>query len=105
SDLIWASFDAQRAADAALLVEDHGRPLVPAVGIDELRQGTLGLHLADVDHVDDALRADVRAGATEDAAEGVEPDVEVAHQAARRLGHRLGHAVALLDLGVEIDDR
>src|SRR5579862_2493404 len=54
-----ASLDAQGAADAALLVEDHGRAVLPAVGLLDLGQGTLRLQLVDVDHVDDALGTDV----------------------------------------------
>src|SRR5262245_34809802 len=57
--VVGASLDAQRAADAAFLVEHHGPALAPAVRVDELRQGALGLHLVDVDHVDDALGTDV----------------------------------------------
>src|SRR6185369_13983871 len=76
-----AALDAQRAADATLLVEDHGRAVLPAIGLVELGQEPLGLQLVDVDHVDDALGADIRAGAAEDAAERVEPDGVVAHQA------------------------
>src|SRR5829696_6737173 len=77
-----ATLDAQGAANAALLVEDHRGPVLPAVGLVELRQEALGLQLVDVHHVDHALGADIRAGAAEDAAEGIEPDVEVAHEAA-----------------------
>src|SRR3954447_110677 len=36
--VIWASLDAQGATNAALLIEDHGRAVGPAVGIDELGQ-------------------------------------------------------------------
>ncbi len=43
-----AALDAQRAADAALLVEDHRRPLLPAVGLLDLGQEALGLELVDV---------------------------------------------------------
>ena len=55
--------------------------------------------------MDDALRADVGAGAAQDAPEGIEPDVVVAHEAARRLGDRVGRAVAELHAGREVDLR
>src|SRR5262245_51119491 len=66
-----ATLDAQGAADAALLVEDHRPAVLPAVGLVELGQVALALQLVDVDHVDDALGADVGAGAAEDAPERV----------------------------------
>src|SRR6188508_3399760 len=50
--VVGAALHAQSTADAALLVEDHGPALAPAVGVDELRQRALRLHLVDVDHVD-----------------------------------------------------
>src|SRR4029079_8421986 len=74
-----AALDAQGAADAALLVEDHRAALVPAVGLLDLGQETLGLALVDVDLVVYALRADDGAWAAKDAPERVEPDVVVAH--------------------------
>src|SRR4051812_2466343 len=103
--VIWASLDAQSAANAALLVEDHRGAVGPAVGVDELWQRALRLHLVDVDHVDDALGADIRARAAEHAAISVEPDVVVAHEAARALGHGLLRAVAHLDRRREVDLR
>src|SRR3954447_8663711 len=81
--VIWASLDTQSAADAALLIEHHRRSVGPAIGVDELRQSAFRLHLVDVDHVDDALWADIRASAAKNAAVCVKPDVVVAHQAAR----------------------
>src|SRR5207342_3136170 len=66
-----ATLDAQCATDAALLVEDHRTAVVPAVRLLELGQGAFGLERVDVDHVDDALGADIRAGAAQDAAERV----------------------------------
>src|SRR3954449_5804018 len=68
-----ATLDTQGAADASLLVEDHRAAVVPAVRLLELGQGALGLQRVDVDHVDDALGADIGAGAAQDAAEWVEP--------------------------------
>src|SRR5207244_6728969 len=97
-----ASLDAQRAADAALLVEDHRPAVLPAVRLLDLRQEALCLELVDVDHVDDALGADVGTSAAEDATERVEPDVVVAHQAAGRLCDRTGRVVAKLDRDVEV---
>src|SRR5260221_5970602 len=88
-----ASLDAQRAADAALLVEDHRPAVLPAIGLLNLRQEPFGLELVDVDHVDDALGADIRAGPAQDAAERVEPDVVVAHEATGRLRDRRGGVV------------
>src|SRR5215217_760175 len=70
-----ATLDAECAADAALLIEDHRGPVLPAVGLVELGEEAFGLELVDVDHVDDALGADIRAGTAEDAPERVEADV------------------------------
>src|SRR5437868_6425583 len=39
--VVGTTLDAQRAAGAALFVQDHGRALAPAVGIDKLRQRAL----------------------------------------------------------------
>src|SRR3954449_9500884 len=66
-----ATLDAQCAADTALLVEDHRAAVVPAVRLFQLRERALGLERVDVDHVDDALGADIGAGAAQDAAERV----------------------------------
>src|SRR5215213_6261102 len=100
-----ASLDAQGAADAALLVEDHRGSLLPAVGLLDLWQQPFGLQLIDVDHVDDALGADVGAGAAQDAAERIEPDVVVAHQTPRRFGNGGGRVVTELDRRREVDLR
>src|SRR5205814_8240503 len=97
--------DTQGAANATLLVEDHRRPVLPAVSLLDLGEEPLALELIDVDHVDDAFRTDVGAGPTEDAAERVEPDVEVAHETAGRFGDGLVRVVAELDRGREIDLR
>ena len=88
---------AEGAANAALLVQDHGPAVLPAVRLGELWERPLSLQLIDVHHVDHPLGANVGTGAAEDAAHWVEPDVVVAHQAARALGDRLLCAVAELD--------
>src|SRR5919197_6776032 len=63
----WAALDAQGAADAALLVQDHGGAVLPAIGLVELGQEPFRLQLVDVDHVDDAFGTDVGTGAAQHA--------------------------------------
>ncbi|MEY2731529.1 MAG: hypothetical protein RLZZ588_254, partial [Chloroflexota bacterium] len=96
------ALDAEGAANAALLVQDHRPTVLPAVCLGELRERPFRLQLIDVHHMNDPLGADVGAGATEHAAHWVEPDVVVAHQTARALGDRLLRTVSKLDLCREV---
>src|SRR5690242_18211963 len=93
-----AADNAQSAADALLLVDDHVGAAFP--GFRRQLVQRIALHHAGKPlHADAVVRADVHTATAEDADRRVDHDVELALQAAPRLRDGLLRTVASLGLG------
>src|SRR4029077_13541410 len=94
------AFDAEVAADGALLVDDHGDSPRPRLEKVDLRVVAADLRL--VDHVNDALGADIGAEPAQATAGSVDVDGVVALEAARDLLYGAARVVAHLDEAREV---
>src|SRR5690606_10801841 len=82
-----APVDAEAAADAAALVDDHGGRVRAQLAARHLREVDVAVDAVDAlrrDHLDAVVRADIGAAVAEDAAVAVDEDIELALKAALR---------------------
>src|SRR5579883_3445544 len=83
----WAAHDAEAAANALLLVDDHISAAGPGFGAPVHR---IALdHAREALHADTVVGADIDAAGAEDTDRGIDHDIQLALQAAARLLHSL----------------